>query len=127
MLQTDQGDLMPVVSPLKLILTALYILVWPALILFLSGDWHWRQGWIFCGWFLFVCVSAIGWLYRHNPALLAERDRNRGPSLPQVAAGSTANGSSQSSGWRATGLSNVYGQPEPAGGWRLAARLEGLR
>jgi len=60
-------------------------------------------------------------------ALLAERDRNRGPSLPQVAAGSTANGSSQSSGWRATGLSNVYGQPEPAGGWRLAARLEGLR
>src|SRR4029078_96242 len=44
-------------------------------------------------------------------ALLADRDRNRGPSLPQVAAGSPANGSSQNSGWRATGLSNVYGQP----------------
>jgi protein-S-isoprenylcysteine O-methyltransferase Ste14 len=77
-LQTDQDDLMPAVSPLKLILTALYILVWPALILFLSGDWHWRQGWIFCGWFLIVCVSAIGWLYRHNPALLAERYRQPG-------------------------------------------------
>ena len=78
MSQTDQSDLMPAVSPLKLLLTVLYLLVWPALILFLSGDWHWRQGWMFGGWFLFVCVSAIGWLYRNNRALLAERYRQSG-------------------------------------------------
>ena len=78
MLQTDQDDLMPAVSPPKLTLTAPYLLVWPALILFLSGDWHWRQGWIFGGWFIFVCVSAISWLYRNNPALLAERYRQPG-------------------------------------------------
>jgi acetyl-CoA carboxylase biotin carboxylase subunit len=60
-------------------------------------------------------------------ALLAERDRNRGGAAPAATAGSQVNGSSQSSGWRVSGLSNVYGQPETAGGWRLAARLEGLR
>jgi protein-S-isoprenylcysteine O-methyltransferase Ste14 len=66
------------VSPLKVIVTALYILAWPALVLFLAGDWRWPEGWIFCGWFLFVCVSAIWWLYRRDPALLAERYRRPG-------------------------------------------------
>src|SRR5262249_19327046 len=68
----------PRMSPLKLILTVLYMLMWPALLLFLAGDWHWRQGWIFGGWFLAVCASTMAWLYRKDPALLAERYRMPG-------------------------------------------------
>ena len=64
--------------PLKLVGTGLYLLLWPGLILFLSGDWRWPQGWIFGAWFLFMCVSTIGWLYRKDPALLAERYRRPG-------------------------------------------------
>ena len=63
---------------LKLILTALYLLMWPLLILAVAGDWCWPQGWIFGGWFLAVCVSTTAWLYRNDPALLAERYRALG-------------------------------------------------
>src|SRR5258705_1475903 len=63
---------------LKLIPTALYLLMWPVLILVLAGDWCWPQGWIFGGWFLAVCVSTTAWLYRNDPALLAERYRALG-------------------------------------------------
>lgn len=66
------------ISPLKLILAVLYLLVWPVLILFLAGDWRWSEGWIFCAWFLFAFGSALGWLYRKDPALLAERYRRPG-------------------------------------------------
>ena len=59
-------------------MTALYLLFWPALILLLAGDARWPEGWIFDGWFLGVCASTIGWLYRRDPALLAERYRRPG-------------------------------------------------
>ena len=65
-------------SPLKLILSTLSFLAWPALILFLAGDWRWPEGWIFGGWFVAMSVSIIAWLYRHDPALLAERYRRPG-------------------------------------------------
>jgi protein-S-isoprenylcysteine O-methyltransferase Ste14 len=68
----------PPVSSIKLTLTTLYLFVWPALVLFLAGDWGWVQGWIFGGWLLGVCASVIGWLYRYDPALLAERYRMPG-------------------------------------------------
>ena len=44
----------------------------------LAGDWSWPEGWIFGGWFLAVCVSTTAWLYRNDPALLAERYRALG-------------------------------------------------
>lgn len=31
----------------KIIFTLIYILMFPALLLFLSGDWFWVEGWIF--------------------------------------------------------------------------------
>src|SRR5262249_18033132 len=65
-------------SPLKLILSTLSFLSWPALILFLAGDWRWPEGWIFGGWFVAMCVSTVAWLYRNDPALLAERYRRPG-------------------------------------------------
>jgi protein-S-isoprenylcysteine O-methyltransferase Ste14 len=65
-------------SPLRLIGTALYLLVWPALVFVLAGDWRWMQGWIFGAWFVALCATCIVWLYRKDPALLAERYRKPG-------------------------------------------------
>ena len=65
--------------PLRLLLFAmLYVLVFPALLLLLSGDWLWIEGWIFTVWFLALCYAAILYIYRNDPALLAERYKQPG-------------------------------------------------
>ncbi len=63
---------------LRLVGTALYLLAFPTLLMLLAGDWRWPAGWIFGGWFVALCAGAIGWLYRKDPALLAERYRKPG-------------------------------------------------
>ncbi len=68
----------PRVSRLKLASTGLYLAAWPALQLWLSGDWRWVEGWSFGLWFVALCATCIGWLYRKDPALLAERYRQPG-------------------------------------------------
>jgi protein-S-isoprenylcysteine O-methyltransferase Ste14 len=68
----------PSVSSRKLVATAAYLLAWPALQLWLAGDWRWVEGWLFGLWLLAVSVTCIGWLYRKDPALLAERYRKPG-------------------------------------------------
>ncbi|MGD0353033.1 MAG: isoprenylcysteine carboxylmethyltransferase family protein [Dehalococcoidia bacterium] len=62
----------------RMILTAIYILIFPTLILFLSGDWLWIEGWIFNIWFIALCATVIIYLYRNDPALLAERYKQPG-------------------------------------------------
>jgi protein-S-isoprenylcysteine O-methyltransferase Ste14 len=62
----------------KTAFTFLYILLFPALILVLSGDLFWIAGWIFCIWFIVLCFSTILYLYRKNPALLEERYKKPG-------------------------------------------------
>lgn len=62
----------------KIIFTFFYILLYPALLLFLSGDWFWVEGWIFDIWFIALCFTTIIYLYRKNPSLLAERYRKPG-------------------------------------------------
>ncbi|MDO8873411.1 MAG: isoprenylcysteine carboxylmethyltransferase family protein [Methanoregula sp.] len=57
----------------KIVFSFLYILLFPALILVLSGDFFWPAGWIFCIWFILLCYSTILYLYRKDPALLEER------------------------------------------------------
>jgi protein-S-isoprenylcysteine O-methyltransferase Ste14 len=57
----------------KLVLTFVYILLFPALLLVLSGDGRWSEGWLFSGWFVLLCFSTIVYLYRRDPALLKER------------------------------------------------------
>jgi protein-S-isoprenylcysteine O-methyltransferase Ste14 len=54
------------------------LLFWPALIFLLSGDWRWVEGWLFGGWLVALCATCIAWLYRNDPALLAERYRRPG-------------------------------------------------
>ncbi len=65
-------------SPGRLLFTAGYLLVWPALMLFLAGDWSWPEGWIFGGCFVAVGASTVAWLSRRDPGLLAERYRMPG-------------------------------------------------
>lgn len=65
-------------TPARLALTAIYILIFPALILILSGDWRWVEGWIFDIWYIALCATAIIYLYLKDPALLAERYRQPG-------------------------------------------------
>ncbi len=54
------------------------ILIFPAVILFLSGDWLWLEGWIFSLWFDAMVLSNMMYLYWKNPALLAERSKAPG-------------------------------------------------
>lgn len=65
-------------SKIKLFLTFIYILIFPAVLLFLSGNWFWIQGWIFSIWFSGLCYTTIIFLYRHDPALLEERYKQPG-------------------------------------------------
>jgi len=71
-------------TPARLVLTAIYILIFPALILVLSGDWLWIEGWIFNIWFLALCATTIIYLYRKDPALLVERYRQPGTASQRV-------------------------------------------
>ncbi len=57
----------------KIVFTLVYILIFPALLLFLSNDWYWVEGWIFSIWFIILCYSTIIYLYYKDPSLLAER------------------------------------------------------
>jgi protein-S-isoprenylcysteine O-methyltransferase Ste14 len=47
-------------------------------VFWLSGDWAWTQGWIFGIWFVALFATSMVWLYRKDPALLAERYRRPG-------------------------------------------------
>lgn len=54
------------------------ILIIPAVILFLSGNWLWLEGWIFSLWFDAMVLSNMIYLYWKDPALLAERSKAPG-------------------------------------------------
>jgi protein-S-isoprenylcysteine O-methyltransferase Ste14 len=62
----------------KIVSAFLFILIFPALMLILSGDYSWPEGWIFSLWLLLLCYSTILFLYRKDPALLAERYKKPG-------------------------------------------------
>ena len=65
-------------SKIKLFLTFIYVLIFPAVLLLISGNWLWLEGWIFSIWFLGLCYLTIIYLYRYDPALLEERYRKPG-------------------------------------------------
>jgi protein-S-isoprenylcysteine O-methyltransferase Ste14 len=68
----------PKITKTRLFLTIIYILLFPAILLFLSGKWLWIEGWIFSIWFLALSYGAIFYLYRNDSSLLAERYRKPG-------------------------------------------------
>jgi protein-S-isoprenylcysteine O-methyltransferase Ste14 len=62
----------------QIIQITIYILLFPAIILFLAGDWFWIEGWIFSIWFLVMCFAIGAYMFRNDPALLAERQKMPG-------------------------------------------------
>jgi len=66
------------VSRSRLVATALYLVVWPVILFALAGSLRWIEGWIFSLWFTALSAASIVWLYRKDPALLAERYRSPG-------------------------------------------------
>ena len=72
------------VSAGQMLFAIIYILICPALVLFLSGDWHWLEGWIFAVWFIIFCFSSLIYLYQRDPALLAERFKQPGTGNEKV-------------------------------------------
>jgi protein-S-isoprenylcysteine O-methyltransferase Ste14 len=69
---------MNMISQGRIIYAAVWILIWPVLLLFLAGDWLWIEGWLFNIWLLLLCFFTISYLYRKDPALLAERFKKPG-------------------------------------------------
>jgi hypothetical protein len=65
----------PIITGLKFVAVGAYVLGLAALLLWLSGDWRWEEGWIFGVWFVAFIGACFLWLYYKDPALLAERLR----------------------------------------------------
>lgn len=65
-------------TPGRIIYMIAVMLAIPAIILALSGDWLWLEGWAFCAWYILLSLSVVIYLYRRNPDLLAERFRRPG-------------------------------------------------
>jgi len=68
----------PIITGLMLVAVPVGVLGFAALLLWLSGDWRWVEGWIFgVRWVSFVAAIQL-WLRFRDPALLAERFRMPG-------------------------------------------------
>lgn len=56
------------------------LIVFPAVVLGLAGDWRWVEGWIFGLWLAAMIIFNVTYLYLKDPALLTERSRLSGAS-----------------------------------------------
>ena len=61
------------ITIIQLLFAFVYVLIFPVLVLFLSGNWLWVEGLIFSIWFVILCTTVIICVYIKDPALLAER------------------------------------------------------
>jgi protein-S-isoprenylcysteine O-methyltransferase Ste14 len=77
------SEVQPPLTATRLALGVVEVFAWPALTLWLGGDWRWGYGWAFAAWLVALCCGCIAWLYRHDPALLAERFRANGTGAQQ--------------------------------------------
>jgi protein-S-isoprenylcysteine O-methyltransferase Ste14 len=68
---------LPKASKGKLIFSLIYIFAMPALMIYLSGNLYWIEGWIFAIWFISLYSSTMIYLYLKDPELLKERFRSR--------------------------------------------------
>lgn len=57
----------------KLIFSIIFLLIYPVLLLFLADDWLWPEGWVYNIWFIVLSTTSLVYLFRKDPALLAER------------------------------------------------------
>jgi|SRR5208283_1976884 protein-S-isoprenylcysteine O-methyltransferase Ste14 len=68
----------PIMSGLVFVAASAYVLVVATLVLWLSGDWRWVEGWIFGVWLVCFIGALFLWLHYKDPGLLAERMRMPG-------------------------------------------------
>lgn len=68
----------------QILLATAYILITPLLVLSLSGDWLWVEGWIFSVWLILISGVTIIYLYRKDPDLLKERFKQPGADNQKV-------------------------------------------
>jgi len=57
----------------QVIFSVFYLLIFPAILFFLSGDLRWTEGWIFSIIFCLLSFATVIYLYVKDPALLNER------------------------------------------------------
>src|SRR5215813_3031857 len=50
-----------------------YLLIFPAILLLLGGDWRWPEAWFYSVVFYVMCSANLLYLYFKDPALLKER------------------------------------------------------
>ena len=65
----------PIIIGLQLVAALVFFL---GLLLWLSGDWRWVEGWIFGVWWVSFAAFILSWLRYRDPALFAERFRMPG-------------------------------------------------
>jgi protein-S-isoprenylcysteine O-methyltransferase Ste14 len=66
-------------SPFGMILGSLSVLLFfPAVVMLVSGNWHWVEGWLFSLWMDAMVLANYFYLYFKNPDLLAERAKAPG-------------------------------------------------
>ena len=65
----------PIVTVLMSVGPPVGVSAFAALLLWLSGNWRWMEGWAFGVWWLSFMVTLYLWLRLKDPALLAERMR----------------------------------------------------
>jgi protein-S-isoprenylcysteine O-methyltransferase Ste14 len=62
----------------RILFTVIYLCAIPALLLWLSGNWWWVEGWIFGIWLIALSVTTIIYLCKKDPDLLMERYKKPG-------------------------------------------------
>jgi protein-S-isoprenylcysteine O-methyltransferase Ste14 len=68
----------PIITALLFVAAGAYMLGVATLVLWLSGNWRWVEGWIFDVWWASFIAAIFLWLYYKDPGLLAERLRMPG-------------------------------------------------
>ena len=68
----------PIITGLMWVAAPIGVLGFAALLLWLSGNWRWVEGWIFGLWWVSFMATLYLWLRLRDPALLAERMRKPG-------------------------------------------------
>ena len=68
----------PIITGLVFVAAGAYVLGVATLLLWLSGDWRWVEGWIFGVWLVSFIAAIFLWLHYKDPTLLAERMRMPG-------------------------------------------------
>jgi protein-S-isoprenylcysteine O-methyltransferase Ste14 len=68
----------PIISGLMWVAAPVGVLGFATLLLWLSGNWRWVEGWIFGLWWVSFMSTLSLWLRLRDPALLAERMRKPG-------------------------------------------------